>query len=221
MQALLLLCVAAVHGPDSFNLWQLIGIAARTCLAIGIHRRDDVYLPMAKLSPGAVAWSSEDLAVHNRRRKNIFWSVYGLDKLCTFILHRPPSLQEVDIDLEVGFSHFDNSSAPYTQLPKASSCESQAPSASLTLWTQDLQARKLYGGIYRSLYSVTANSDRPRTEREAIIASFVETAQHWFAASRLRYTAVPFSDDTVKRQVRYYSEIALTRSGSMTFSITR
>ena len=78
------------------NLWQVVGLAARTAIAIGIHRKDDVYLP-----PQAGTFADEkSLYRHNERRKNIFWAIYSLDRLLMFTLLRPGAFRDDEIDVE-------------------------------------------------------------------------------------------------------------------------
>lgn len=87
------MCIQEPEGPD---LWQVVGLAARTAIAIDIHRKDEIYLPLVAASfPDA-----ETLSKHNRRRKDIFWAIYSLDRLVMFTLSRPSALRDHDIDIE-------------------------------------------------------------------------------------------------------------------------
>lgn len=92
-----LLCLMSIQEPDGPDLWQVVGLAARTIIAIGIHRKDDVYLPQ-------IIGSFDDenaLSKHNECRKDIFWALYSIDRLTMFTFSRPAALRDHDIDVEV------------------------------------------------------------------------------------------------------------------------
>lgn len=95
VQSLLFLCRFAILEPGGPGLWQLVGMAARTAMAIRLHRRDDVYNALQLGTP------EMDAVRHNEKRKNIFWAVYNLDRLATFTLSQPPSIRDSDIDVDV------------------------------------------------------------------------------------------------------------------------
>jgi hypothetical protein len=88
------MCVQEPEGPD---LWQVVGLAARMAVAIGIHRKDEFYLSYV-----AASFTDEgSLSKHNARRKDIFWAVYSLDRLAMFTLSRPSAIRDHDFDVEV------------------------------------------------------------------------------------------------------------------------
>lgn len=97
-----LLSELAIHAPSGLNLWQLLGVATRTAVAINLHRRDDVYLPTVFEAGSPDGQNSEEISAHNQRRKDLFWALYSLERLAAFILHRPTSLSDGDIDVDVG-----------------------------------------------------------------------------------------------------------------------
>lgn len=101
VEALTLLSELAIHAPIGLNLWQLLGIATRTAVAINLHRKDDVYLPTVFGSATLQGLDSEETSLHNQRRKDLFWALYSLDRLGGFVLNRPPSLADTDIDVDV------------------------------------------------------------------------------------------------------------------------
>lgn len=90
----------SIQEPDGPDLWQVVGLAARTAVSISIHRKDEVYLPLV-----AGLFPDEDaLKKHNESRKNVFWALYSLDRLTMFTLSRPAALRDDDIDVEVSKS---------------------------------------------------------------------------------------------------------------------
>lgn len=101
VEALTLLCELAIHEPNGSNLWQLVGLTGRTAIAISLHRRDDVYLPTVYPSWPAVDDEPATISLRNQRRKDLFWAFYSIDRLTTFLLNRPGSIKDEDIDVEV------------------------------------------------------------------------------------------------------------------------
>lgn len=77
-----------------------------------------------------------------------------------------------------------------------------ATASSEALWVHHLQARRLYGQIYGSLYGVLRPNERDTSVRpEDVVTRYVHQVQQWYMWSRFNATVVPFSDDTVKRHV--------------------
>ncbi|ORY29824.1 hypothetical protein BCR39DRAFT_163840 [Naematelia encephala] len=181
VQALTLLCAVAIHEPGGPSIWQLLGLAARTAIALDLHRRDDVYL--------ASVSGSMDQAVlirHNEGRKNLFWALYSLDRLTVLTLSRPPAIQDAIIDVEFP-------SIPVTR--------SSIGVSDVALRIHNLQLRIIYGKVYESLYAVSVKTDRPRAEGEAIVADLMRQIQSWYSSSPLKVPFAPISEATTSRQV--------------------
>lgn len=81
-----------------------------------------------------------------------------------------------------------------------------ATASSEVLWAHHLQARRLYGQIYSSLYAVSRPIERGVLP-EDVVARYVHQVGQWYMLSRFNATVVPFSDDSVKRHVRRLSSI--------------
>lgn len=97
IQALILLATLTMLAPGGPSYSQLVGMASRTALALGINRKDDVYLASCMAAFG----TPEALDAHNEWRKNVFWALYSLDRVCVFILGKPPAIRDQDIDVDV------------------------------------------------------------------------------------------------------------------------
>jgi hypothetical protein len=65
--------------------YRIIGLAARMCLELGLHRRDAIM----KTFPAEADWS---------RITRLFWSVYSLDRRWSFGTGLPFVIQDDDID---------------------------------------------------------------------------------------------------------------------------
>lgn len=74
------------HRDDEALAWRVIGLAARQCLELGLHRRE-TYNTTVFPDPDEQA-----AAVRT------FWSVYCLDRRWSFGTGMPFALQESDID---------------------------------------------------------------------------------------------------------------------------
>ena len=117
MQTFVLLAMMALREPDGPNLWHLVGLASRTALAISLNRRDSVYLPTVESGIDGEGL----LQAHNERRTNIFWALYGLDRLAMFTLNMPPSIRDEDIDIAVSDVLRTPESKPHRCLSRARS----------------------------------------------------------------------------------------------------
>ena len=96
VQAFGMLAWFAIAEPGGPNLFQVVGLATRTAIALRLHRRDDVYF--ALLPPIADPGVKRR---HNEKRKDIFWGVYCLDRLTMHVLGLPPGIRDQDIDVDV------------------------------------------------------------------------------------------------------------------------
>lgn len=70
---------------DEGQAWRLIGIAARACVEMGLHRRESLLK----------AFSNE---AEYLSAAKLFWVVYALDRRWSFGNGMPFALQEADID---------------------------------------------------------------------------------------------------------------------------
>jgi hypothetical protein len=73
------------HRDDEALAWRIIGMAARQCLELGLHRREtyDALFPDAEERATAI---------------RTFWSVYVLDRRWSFGTGMPFAIQDADID---------------------------------------------------------------------------------------------------------------------------
>jgi Fungal specific transcription factor domain len=70
---------------DEGQAWRLIGVAARSCIEMGLHRRDSLLKSFTN--------EAEYLAA-----AKLFWVVYALDRRWSFGTGMPFALQDADID---------------------------------------------------------------------------------------------------------------------------
>lgn len=87
IQALLFLAMYSFRSANGLSAWHLAGLAMRTALELGLHRKTTKAL---ELDP-----------FNEEMRKRIWWSVYALERTIAFQLGRPISIQEDEIDNEL------------------------------------------------------------------------------------------------------------------------
>lgn len=90
VQAYLLMAVFSQKMPDGGSIWQTTGLAIRTAIALGLHRKP--YCSRTTTSVDQVNRKHKDL------RARIFWSAYGIERINGVVLGRPFSISDVDID---------------------------------------------------------------------------------------------------------------------------
>jgi hypothetical protein len=97
LQAILLLCQyrqGSSIKDNSASMWHLVGIAARICLELGLHRE----------SAYPLKWSSDlDQAAIERYcqqevSRRSFWCLIAMDRVTSNILGRPLAIRDEDVD---------------------------------------------------------------------------------------------------------------------------
>lgn len=97
LQAILLLCQyrqGSSIKDNSASMWHLVGIAARICLELGLHRE----------SAYPAKWSSDldQAAVERYHQQEVsrrsFWCLIAMDRVTSNILGRPLAIRDEDID---------------------------------------------------------------------------------------------------------------------------
>ncbi|KAF6825815.1 fungal specific transcription factor [Colletotrichum plurivorum] len=91
LQGLLMVCqyrMGTTSRDTGTSVWHLIGVAARTCFELGLHRASTY-----------VVREGNEEEVEIRRR--CFWSVVAMDRIASLILGRPLAIQLDDVDAEL------------------------------------------------------------------------------------------------------------------------
>ncbi|BCS23472.1 uncharacterized protein APUU_31697A [Aspergillus puulaauensis] len=95
LQAMLLLCqyrmVNSVQ-DTSTSMWHLVGVAARMCLELGLHREQVYQVP----KPSEM---SSSIVVAHEIRRRCFWSVIAMDRIVSITLGRPLAIRLQDTDV--------------------------------------------------------------------------------------------------------------------------
>lgn len=97
LQAILLLCQyrqGSSIKDNSASMWHLVGIAARICLELGLHRESAYPLKYSR------DFDSDDLAKYQQQEvaRKCFWCLIAMDRVTSNILGRPLAIRDEDVD---------------------------------------------------------------------------------------------------------------------------
>lgn len=100
LQAILLLCQyrqGSSVKDNSASMWHLVGIAARICLELGLHRESAYPLVQSQ------EHSEDHLRQFKRQEvsRRCFWSLMAMDRVTSNILGRPLAIRDEDVDTEL------------------------------------------------------------------------------------------------------------------------
>ncbi|GKT42953.1 pyrimidine pathway regulatory protein 1 [Colletotrichum spaethianum] len=181
LQALLLICqyrMGTTSHDTSTSVWHLIGVAARTCFELGLHKATTYAPPQARDGDegDSAAWQEE---VETKRR--CFWSVVSMDRIASLILGRPLAIQLEDIDVEL--PHFD---MPVSVLPSQHSL-STAPFGTpewhlgTSIFVHIVRYRLICGKILNILHRSPGASRESTIVYEDSRSTLVEELRSWHA----------------------------------------
>ena len=166
MQALILLGIYAMFDPSGISLWHVVGFAARTAIALNLHRRvDDTTLPRRVVE----------------QRKRVFYGLFNLDRLVAVTLSKPLAISDDDIDVEVG-AVIDSSSQQFpSELPTDSPYRG---TSRISFIRHIIKLRRLLGRILTTVYSVSGSQNSlPEPQRAAMILDLHTQLDEWLAES--------------------------------------
>ena len=130
VQALLLVCqyrMGTTSSNTTTSVWHLIGVAARTCLELGLHRASAYVVPprpQQGTSPQdrggeavPAADSNNEVAEEIEIKRRCFWSLVALDRVTSLAMGRPFAIQLDDIEVDLPYSSADTIPTANTQVP--------------------------------------------------------------------------------------------------------
>lgn len=89
VQCLLLLETYSIwHARSEISTWQVAGLALRTAIELGLHRRT------------RSRSEREKDPLRYEMKKRVFWTVYTMDRMIALQLGRPSGIADKDIDIE-------------------------------------------------------------------------------------------------------------------------
>ncbi|KAH0830862.1 putative Fungal specific transcription factor [Fonsecaea pedrosoi] len=134
----------------SASLWHLVGVAARMCFELGLHKKSTYVLPQSGNVP-AEQVQREKMEMMRR----CFWCVVAMDRIVSFTLGRPLAVQLDDVDAEL--PQLDATDATETANGAFSDDSIEAPLSDqrLALFNHIVRYRLICGKILISLHRDT------------------------------------------------------------------
>lgn len=186
LQALLLVCQYRMGTPSqdtTGSVWHLIGVAARMCFELGLHRAS-AYGPTRPGQGQPSEAQDEVRRAENEVKKRCFWSVVAMDRMASLVLGRPLAIQLDDIDVDL----------PYVDpeaLRKASLADSATQSLahaaygstewylSTAIFVHIVRYRLICGKILNALHRTSVSQRESPPAYEAIRDDLVKELREW------------------------------------------
>ena len=166
LQALLLVCqyrMGTTSSNTTTSVWHLIGVAARTCLEMGLHR---------------AATYAHEAEEEMETKRRCFWSLVALDRVTSLALGRPLALQLEDIDVDLPPCSTE-------ELPEDSSPLSSAPygtpqyRAATSVFVHIVRYRLICGKIINALHRSTKHVSFASINYEEMRTALARELQEW------------------------------------------
>lgn len=152
IEAMTLLVIYHLRSLSSFGIWYMIGLAMRTGIDLGLHRKQS-------------ETHFDHATVQMRRR--LFWSVYSLERTIAISMGRPFSIPDRVIDVELPD---DEPAANSPASPGGAPVKQNSMTCALLLFKLRRIESKIQHSIYRAdkpLSSLTSKMDRFYQDLEA------------------------------------------------------
>jgi hypothetical protein len=183
LQAILLLCQyrqGSSIKDNSASMWHLVGIAARICLELGLHRESAYPLKFSNDFDPATAARYQQQEVSRK----CFWCLIAMDRVTSNILGRPLAIRDEDVDALLP-STGDEATA-FSMLGAATAIPRTA------VFRCIIEYRLLCGNILTTLHRRRAPS-MTTAEALKLRADLAEKLEVW----REQLTQLNLSDDAV------------------------
>ncbi|KAF7174692.1 hypothetical protein CNMCM7691_003378 [Aspergillus felis] len=165
IEAMTLLVVYHLRSASSHGLWYIIGLAMRTAIDLGLHRKANEI----NLDP----WTAQ-------MRRRLFWTIYYLERVISMSLGRPFSIADRQIDLPLPVDVDDDVQDPsiLTAPPRTDRI------TSLTFAIYLFELRRIDSRIQHKIY----RADRPlHTLRSKMDRLFIEL-EEWKRSAVQRFS---------------------------------
>ncbi|KAL2114031.1 hypothetical protein VUR80DRAFT_1327 [Thermomyces stellatus] len=170
VQALLLVCqyrMGTTSSDTSTSVWHLIGVAARTCLEMGLHRGSTYALPDdgGGQEGGGDRDASRSVAREEMEtRKRCFWSLVALDRITSLALGRPLAIQLEDIDVDFpdcGPPEGEQPSPQGDNTPSAATYGTPQYHAATSIFVHIVKYRLICGKVLNALHRASRHAPPP------------------------------------------------------------
>ncbi|KAJ5990786.1 hypothetical protein N7522_010993 [Penicillium canescens] len=165
IEAMILLVVYHLRTASSHGMWYMIGLAMRTSIDLGLHRK-------------ANEINMDPFTTQMRRR--LFWTVYYLERVVSMSLGRPFSISDRHIDLDLPLDVDDDVEDP------AILAAPQDPNktTSLTFAIYLFKLRRIDSRIQHKIY----RADRPLSSLRPKMDPLYLELEEWKESALLRFS---------------------------------
>lgn len=163
IEAMLLLVIYHLRSATSHGLWYMIGLAMRTCIDLGLHRKSSA----AQLDPYTV-----------QLRRRLFWTVYYLERAIALSLGRPVSISDRHIDVDLPLDVDDHIHDPAILVSEQSQ-PNTTKITTLSLFRALLRIRRIDSRIQNTIY----RADRPLQELRPKLDKIYRLLEEWKASA--------------------------------------
>lgn len=165
IEAMVLLVVYHIRTTSSHGMWYMIGLAMRTAIDLGLHRKANE----ANMDPFTT-----------QMRRRLFWVVYYLERVVSISLGRPFSISDCHIDLDLplrrGRRHTDPALLTAVQDPNKTT--------NLTFAIYLLKLRRIDSRIQHKIY----RADRPLSSLRTKLDPLYLELQEWKESALSRFS---------------------------------
>ncbi|WEW59367.1 hypothetical protein PRK78_004838 [Emydomyces testavorans] len=172
LQAILLLVqyrMRSLIQNTSASMWHLVGVAARICFELGLHREMTYQVRQA---PDHSGLSVSDQFIQFETKRRCFFCVVAMDRIVSITLGRPFAIRLEDIDVSLPDSQFDLDINPPGLSFYPSTGETFARTA---LFVHIVRYRILCGKILSALHSGQRSLPKLETTSALIIRQRLAT----------------------------------------------
>jgi len=167
IEAMVLLVVYHLRTASSHGMWYMIGLAMRTAIDLGLHRK-------------ANEINMDPFTTQMRRR--LFWVVYYLERVVSMSLGRPFSISDRHIDLDLPLDVDDDIQDP--ALLTAPQPQQPSKPTSLTFAIYLFKLRRIDSRIQHKIY----RADRPLSSLRLKMDPLYLELEEWKESALLRFS---------------------------------
>jgi hypothetical protein len=164
IEAMVLLVVYHLRTASSHGMWYMIGLAMRTSIDLGLHRKANE----ANMDPFTT-----------QMRRRLFWTVYYLERVVSMSLGRPFSISDRHIDLDLPLDVNDDVEDPTI----LTAPQDPNKTTSLTFAIYLFKLRRIDSRIQHKIY----RADRPISSLRPKMDPLYLELEEWKESALLRF----------------------------------
>lgn len=177
LQAILLICQYRIGSglyDASASLWHLVGIAARMCFEIGLHRESVYYS-----AEDATSGTDEGALERSEVKRRCFWCVVAMDRVTSITLGRPLAIHLEDSDTELPRAEANIVVSPDNNLSPTEPIGSPPWQLRTAIFVHIVRYRLICGKILSSLHNVVKSRMSASFDGESVRRQLTEELDAW------------------------------------------